>query len=158
MKKFGLFPVPLLLWPNICKNDKFADSTTKLNYETLVKERSCSRSVSSMFKSGNQLISQREKLKSSFRVAINLTCMLLGGGGKPEYPERPHAHANSTQKGPSRDLIQELSWKCMLIGLAQIITRHAPSVPPEIHTTCTHPLTCTMSSFTSVLDLNTASH
>ncbi len=32
---------------------------------------------------------------------INLTCMSLDCGRKPEYPEKTHAeHANSTQKGP----------------------------------------------------------
>ena len=46
----------------------------------------------------------RSLLRTILETPINLTCMFLDGGRKPEYPERAHTHANSTQKGPSWEL------------------------------------------------------
>ena len=45
-------------------------------------------------------------LRAILETPINLTCLFLDGGRKPEYPEREPTHtrgehANFTQKGPS---------------------------------------------------------
>jgi len=48
----------------------------------------------------------------NLETSVNLSCMFLGGGRKPEYLERTLAykgkHANSLQKGPSWDSNQLL--------------------------------------------------
>jgi len=36
--------------------------------------------------------------KDNLETPINLTCMFLGGGRKPEYPERTHAYTGRTCK------------------------------------------------------------
>jgi len=44
--------------------------------------------------------------RDNLETPINLKCMFLDGGRKPEYPERTHAYM---EKGPSWDLNQEPS-------------------------------------------------
>jgi len=36
--------------------------------------------------------------RTILETPINLTCMLLDGGRKPEYPERTHAYTGRTYK------------------------------------------------------------
>jgi len=38
----------------------------------------------------------RSLLRTILESPINLTCMFLDGGGKPEYPERTHANTGRT--------------------------------------------------------------
>jgi len=41
-------------------------------------------------------------LKDNLESPINLTCMILDGGRKPEYPERTHAYTGRNMQTPHR--------------------------------------------------------